>query len=423
MLANTKWLSRHVHWIKRFKTLLALWFLSFLSNISYAADGVEYRVAYDTASQTYQVYMRPGVTPGNNTTLAGTQVTLKVPHSNADPFTVTNFAGVAGTWDATPSIVRAPSEDSSYDYLSFDLASTSIINFTASNETLVFTFKNSGACLGAVSLMDANDPFNVDPNSASSNPGQHVAVLGLGGNADGNDWLRNYGGPAQCSGDGVEYRIGYDSASGTYQVYMRATATPTNSTTLAGTQVTVKVPHSTTSPFTVTSFTSVTGSWDSTPSIVRAPSEDTSSDYLSFDLASTGNTNLVGNTEKLMFTFKNAGMCIGDVLLMENTDPFNTDPNSANSNPGQHVAVLGLGGNADGNDWLRNYGGPAQCSPGGVEYRLGYDSATQTYQLYMRATATPTNSTTLAGAQVTVKVPHSNTSPFTVSNFNSVTGA
>lgn len=161
--------------------------------------------------------------------------------------------------------------------------------------------------------------------------------------------------------DGVYFRLNYDLPTKTYQVYMRPTATPTNSMVLAGAQVTIKAPKSTTNPFTVSSMKSLVGSWKDPGSITPAPKEDPNSDYISFDLSSMTDFGFVANVEKLIFTFQNAKSCVGAVSLMENTDPFNKTPNSASTNPGNHIAVFGIGNNADRNDYLGTYGGSLSC--------------------------------------------------------------
>ena len=65
-----------------------------------------------------------------------------------------------------------------------------------------------------------------------------------------------------------------------------------------------------------------------------------------------------------MFSFANTGACLGGVALLDNAhDPFNTQPNSVNTNPGNQFANLGWGA-ADANNYAGNYGCPALCASG-----------------------------------------------------------
>lgn len=172
-----------------------------LEPVSPDRAGIEFKVAYENGA--YAVYMRPNVTPeGLNLTLTS-QVTIKAPHGvDANRFAVSNLqSAVAGTEWAQTSRVDAPSEDGNADYLSFT------VNFTDGNHRLyqwaegqeikLFTFTNGGACLGAVSLLDNGDSFARSGNSANTNPGNQIDVLGIDRN---NAYVGNYGEAANCSG-------------------------------------------------------------------------------------------------------------------------------------------------------------------------------------------------------------------------------
>ncbi|MDD5395364.1 MAG: hypothetical protein PHE17_20260 [Thiothrix sp.] len=50
----------------------------------------------------------------------------------------------------------------------------------------------------------------------------------------------------------------------------------------------------------------------------------------------------------------------GQVPLMANSDPFNTAPNSANTNPGNQFTNLGWGAVSE-NNYKGNYGVPVVC--------------------------------------------------------------
>lgn len=166
-----------------------------LSSLAEAADGVQYRLAYVAATKTYQLYMRPTATPAKSTVLAGAQVTIKAPRN----FAVSSFTNMVGTWRSPGSITPSPRENPNVDYISFDLAAIADFGFQAGVEKLVFTFQSYMGCLGSVALMENTDPFNKLPNSASTNPGNHIAVLQLNNNVDGNDYLGTYGGAANCT--------------------------------------------------------------------------------------------------------------------------------------------------------------------------------------------------------------------------------
>ena len=169
------------------------------------ANSVYYRVGWSNTDQRYHVYMYPGDMPSPNQ-LVGAQVTLKVPHATgSDKFTPTGlqsaFTGLA--WSNT-STVPAPTEDTASDYLSFTptISDAQAMQWTAGAEVEVFSFANSGACLGGINLIDnQNDPFNqpVDNpnNSVGTNPGNSLTNLGWG-TADADNYAGNYGCAAVC---------------------------------------------------------------------------------------------------------------------------------------------------------------------------------------------------------------------------------
>src|SRR5690606_95018 len=85
------------------------------------------------------------------------------------------------------------------DYISFTVDFTDgnhrLYQWAADQEIKLFTFTNGGACLGAVSLMDNSDSFARSGNSANTNPGNQIDVLGIDRN---NAYVGNYGGAANC---------------------------------------------------------------------------------------------------------------------------------------------------------------------------------------------------------------------------------
>lgn len=164
------------------------------------ADSVYYRTTWDKNDQRYHVFMYPGSVPARNMSLTS-QVTLKVPHSgNADKFKVADLqSAISGVSWSESSRVDAPEEDNTADYLSFTMSLTNsqAFQWQDGKELEVFSFTNSGACLGPVALLKNNDPFNLLPNSVDTNPGNQFSNLGWG-SADANNYAGNYGCPAVC---------------------------------------------------------------------------------------------------------------------------------------------------------------------------------------------------------------------------------
>ena len=122
-------------------------------------------------------------------------------------------------------------------------------------------------------------------------------------------------------------------------------APPLNMT--ASAQVTFRVPAGTVVSSTDNgqpdAVANLNGSW-SLNSRSNAPSENSTSDYLSVGLTSLGTTAIIyrANVPVPLFEFE-VYNCFGSVELIDNeSDPFNQMPNSANSNPGNQITVLGL---------------------------------------------------------------------------------
>ncbi len=169
--------------------------------IATAANSVYYRVDWSSTDQRYHVFMYPGSVPTPNLSL-DSQVTLKMPHAGgSNSFKATGITStISGiTWTES-SRVNAPTEDTNADYLSFtmNVSDTKAFPWQNSKELEVFSFSNSGSCLGPVVLLDnTQDPFNTLPNSKGTNPGNQFANLGWD-SADNNNYAGNYGCPAVC---------------------------------------------------------------------------------------------------------------------------------------------------------------------------------------------------------------------------------
>ena len=155
----------------------------------------------------------------------------------------------------------------------------------------------------------------------------------------------------------ITYTIRMEPDGLTYKVWMKSTTVYTQPLAQIPTaQVTVLVPHGTgASAFSVQNFTNYQTSmqFNGVPSRVNAPTENTTIDYLSFGFTGATSFNIPANTEVGLFSFQNAGPCLGTLSLIVNaTDPFNKLPNSANSNPGNAITILAVGGDA----YSGNYG-------------------------------------------------------------------
>ena len=161
--------------------------------------GIAFKVAY--TNDRYEVFMRPNATPDSPNLTLTSQVTLKVPHGvGADSFVVANLQNmVEGTEWTLSSRVNAPAEDRTADYLSFTVdfpeGNYRAYQWQAGQEIKLFSFENTGSCLGTTALLENSDPFMVPVNSAHTNPSNQIDVLGL---AEGNVYLGNYGESASC---------------------------------------------------------------------------------------------------------------------------------------------------------------------------------------------------------------------------------
>ncbi|MCB0071906.1 MAG: hypothetical protein KDE20_10630, partial [Caldilineaceae bacterium] len=224
-----------------------LWLLT--PTTTYAQDGVEFSIRYDSGTGVYSVYMRPNVTPASPNQTTTSQVTIRVPHgTGADRFVPVpepnigiyfNPSILGPTW-GLGSRVDAPIEDANTDYISWDLnigANAAVYNWAANTEVTVFRFTNSGNCLnGAVEIMPDSDPFAQLPNSYSTNPGNQIGIRGIGTDLD-NDFVGVYGSGAVCAagtdtdGDGLTDDIDLDDDNdGIPDTVELATAPPSGDT-------------------------------------------------------------------------------------------------------------------------------------------------------------------------------------------------
>lgn len=169
---------------------------------------------------------------------------------------------------------------------------------------------------------------------------------------------------------GVDLRI--VNNGGVYEVYMRPTFTPTDKNTLTA-QITIKVPHGTGAdrfqpqpePSAANYVGDIAGPTWTIGSRTDGPTEDGTADYISWDLnigADASVYNWTAGQEVLAFRLTNAGNCLGALALMADGDAFNTLPNSANTNPGNEIALNEINFGVT-NAYIGTYGGAANCVP------------------------------------------------------------
>lgn len=178
---------------KYLATLLVLCFCS--TGIS---AQVQYSIEIGSDGETYTAFMQSSQTyTGFSALIANAQFTLVVPTATgADQFQLVkpsdDTPGVDGlqtnmTWSESGRN-NAPVENPDFDYIYLgfsnsvlDPSSQTLFDINAGESIPLFTFKNAGACLGAVSIIENGvDPF-VPPNSVSSNPENSMSIAGAGG--------------------------------------------------------------------------------------------------------------------------------------------------------------------------------------------------------------------------------------------------
>ena len=186
------------------KVVLTTAVLMATSSIAQAEQILDYKIALADDGKTYQVFMKPDVAPFADVNLTG-QVTIRTPHLEGEnAFKATNItSNIDGILWVETSRIDAPEENPFYDYISFSFLasdSTALRNFSwkAGEEKAVFSFENVKGCVDDVSLMTNDDPFNVENNSANTNPGNQFTNLGWGGVSE-NNYRANYGDKITCS--------------------------------------------------------------------------------------------------------------------------------------------------------------------------------------------------------------------------------
>lgn len=166
---------------------------------------LEYTVRRSTTDGRYHVYMRPTMDPssGADYSLTG-QITLTVPHgTGTNRFTIpagSLTSHINNVVWAQTSRTDAPTENATVDYLSFTFTpyGTQDFQWKKNVEVEVFSFDNSASCEGFVDVMENDDPFTAFPNSVNTQPSNQFTNLGWGPSTA-NNYLGNYGDPANCS--------------------------------------------------------------------------------------------------------------------------------------------------------------------------------------------------------------------------------
>ncbi|QMW01777.1 hypothetical protein [Spirosoma foliorum] len=165
---------------------------------SVAQDGIYYSVKLLPDKVTYQVSLSSTVSLSGANRITNTgQVTIVVPTGS---FQVANVQNTNGGW-TNNTTVRAPLQSPNYDYFIFGLTPNApIIPYSATQETILFTFTNSGPCVGPVEIWTSNDPFQPNPPTQPINVGNDLTALGfLSNGVVYNAWKGNYNvGSANC---------------------------------------------------------------------------------------------------------------------------------------------------------------------------------------------------------------------------------
>ena len=334
------------------------------SSIAFAgttSEGVEYNIRWDSTAQLYRVFMRPTSIPSRNLTLSS-QVTIRVPHSasTTESFAPANVTStVSGIYWSNSSRVNAPDEATNIDYLSFTATITNPQAFpwVKDQELEVFNFKNAGACLGVVELMNnTSDPFNKPSggNSAGTNPGNQFANLGWMPDPEviDNNYLGNYGNAAICD---------------------NGNSNPN------------KVPNAMDDNLTVKSG-------ESGSVAVLVNDSDPDNDTLEITKFTQGSSGTVTqNGGNLVYT-----------------------PNSTTATADSFTYTIsdGKGGSASATVYVTIDSttgtcptAPASVAVNSLYYRVDYDNPAGRYRVYMYPGSTPAPNLSLTG-QVTLKVPH-----------------
>ncbi len=310
--------------------------LFMLFGFSKAFSQVEYTIKWETSPQAcYVVYLKSSTafsTPLSQIPTA--QVTVVAPHgTGGSKFTVVGLTSYEPSMQWVQNArVDAPSENTSKDYISFGFQGATTFNIPANTEVKLFSFKNSGTCLGALQLIEnLSDPFsNLTPpnfsNSANTNPGNSITILGVGGDA----YTGNYGtGANACPSLAANNDTGGAVQAGT----TNNTKILTNDT-IDGNPATlsnVTAPTITTNPTKGTATVKADGSIDYTPFAAS-----TGTDVLTYQICDKLNTSTC-KTATVTYTISAVPVPVA-----------NDDTKTVSAGVTANVVVLANDKNADG---------------------------------------------------------------------------
>lgn len=139
---------------------------------------IKFKLQWLPDSLAWGVFAKPeaGTVLSENTLIGSGQVTIVAPAGY--PFI--DLRNFSGAW-LQNAYVPSPAENPGRDYVSFGYVSADPpLRLFEGKETLLFTFKKKARPgPDKLYLIEANDPFNVVPNSANANPGNDLTVMDI----------------------------------------------------------------------------------------------------------------------------------------------------------------------------------------------------------------------------------------------------
>ncbi len=297
---------------------------------------VELRLSLLPGAATYLVTARPQVTwlPPLDDLTHSAQVTLVVPSGS---FSLENLQSHAGNWALT-HLVERPSENPGADYAVFELLEeTQAIPWQQGQEIPLFSFQNSGDCLGAFELLQNDDVYSA-PNPMNMPLGNSFVVEGAGGEA----YYGNYDtGSANCltAFNCLIFSQLKILPDGFYELSLE---TPGGMDSVASLQLALKVPTGLFQLHDLGNLQSGLLAFGATARY-NAPPEAPGFDYFVFRLdavSASGFTLAAGATPILRFA--NGGSCQGDsIFLLDNAHESFLPPNTQIADIAQKIRLLG----------------------------------------------------------------------------------
>lgn len=193
--------------MKKLTTIAVFFFIGVFSEIFAQTPEIEIKLQLLPDGESFGIFAKPknGISPSSLTITGSAQVTVVMPVG----FQWGNLTNHAGTWSNDATVI-SPSENPTRVYTSFGLVTDSPkIQYAATSETLLFSFKKMSDCPDSLYLIDnATDPFNQLQNSLNSYPGNEINVIDFGvSSVPIYNHSNNYGTSAwnchDCDGDGI----------------------------------------------------------------------------------------------------------------------------------------------------------------------------------------------------------------------------